>query len=153
MRIVGIDPGLSGGIAIIEKGAVELHPMPIAGKDLHLAHLCVLLHGCDIAVVERVSAMPKQGVVSMFNFGKSFGGVLGVLAAMGIQTELVSPQSWRKAIGVQSGKGPVADWAARRYPNARIILPGCRKPHEGMVDALAIAHYGDLHRDLISGAA
>lgn len=148
MRVAGIDPGLEGGIVIIENGRVETCPMPLAGKEVNLAHLSVLLIGVDLACVEKVSAMPKQGVVSMFNFGKSYGGVLGVLAALGIQTELVTPQTWRKALGITaSGKPAVADWAARRYPSVTIVQPGCRKPHEGIVDALAIAHYADLIRD------
>ncbi len=143
--IAGIDPGKDGGIVVIDsRSNVPTYKMPVVGADVDFGQLCVLLQGVDLAIVEQVASMPKQGVVSVFSFGKSYGGVLGVLAAMAIPTELVRPQEWRRRLNIPKGsdKSAVLAWAKRRYPGVELIQPGCRVPHAGIVDALGIAHYG-----------
>ena len=97
MRIIGIDPGLSGGIAVLDNNKVkELFDMPVMpdGKknkrQLNSALLAKLIkdHIEDIedtvTIVEQVNAMPGQGVTSMFNFGQTFGAIKGICAALGL---------------------------------------------------------------------
>tara|TARA_B110000211_G_scaffold144600_1_gene165009 strand:- start:145 stop:480 length:336 start_codon:yes stop_codon:yes gene_type:complete len=97
MRIIGIDPGLSGAIAILEDNKViELFDMPVMSdgkknkRQLNSAHLVKLIRdnikdSQDITmVVEQVNAMPGQGVTSMFNFGQTFGAIKGICAALGL---------------------------------------------------------------------
>jgi hypothetical protein len=155
-RFIGIDPGLSGGIAIIYAGTdmdVQVYPMPMAGKDLDLTRLAQILR-CGwpvdmakemvVAVVENVHAMPGQGVTSMFKFGFVTGAVHGVLATLGIPRYLVAPQTWKKKILADTAKDKQAaiDWCSRVYSGVSLLeTPRCKKAHSGMADALAMAEY------------
>jgi crossover junction endodeoxyribonuclease RuvC len=155
MRLyLGIDPGISGGIAVLdEAGNVRLaEPMPTAGKDVDAGRLASLLRsqrdldtGSDyaLAAVEHVGAMPGQGVCSMFSFGCGWGMVRGVLAAIGIPVQLVRPQKWKGVVlaGTTHDKAGCIAWCASRFPGLSLIRPGCRKVHDGMADALALAEY------------
>ena len=105
MKVVGIDPGLSGAIAIIEnKKVLGLFEMPVMAegkknkRQLNSAQLVniikenIQINNEDIAVVvEQVNAMPGQGVTSMFNFGQTFGAIKGVCAALHLPIYFVSP--------------------------------------------------------------
>ena len=95
MKIIGIDPGLSGAIAVLENNKVlNLFEMPVMSegkknkRQLNSAQLVNLIEDSinendDVAVVvEQVNAMPGQGVTSMFNFGQTFGAIKGVCAAL-----------------------------------------------------------------------
>ena len=97
MKILGIDPGLSGAIAILEKKKVlNLFDMPVMAegkknkKQLNSAQLVKIIKENikmedEVAVVvEQVNAMPGQGVTSMFNFGQTFGAIKGVCAALNL---------------------------------------------------------------------
>jgi crossover junction endodeoxyribonuclease RuvC len=127
-------------------------PMPLAGNELDLAELAnqtrrLQFEGAEVrAIVERVHAMPSQGVSSTFTFGKGFGGVLGVFAALGVPVLLPTPQAWKKKIlaGTKQDKAAAVAWARRVYPGVPLVLARCRKPHDGMADALCIAEWGRL---------
>ena len=84
---IGIDPGKTGGLALIRDGFVaDLAPMPVIGKEPDEARLADWLRREALtesrpgvfAVLEKVGAMPKQGVTSMFNFGRCYGAIRGV---------------------------------------------------------------------------
>jgi crossover junction endodeoxyribonuclease RuvC len=109
MRIIGIDPGLSGAIAILEDNKIkELFDMPVMpdGKknkrQLNNALLVKLIKDNiknledTVMVVEQVNAMPGQGVTSMFNFGQTFGAIKGICAALGLPIFFVRPAKWKK---------------------------------------------------------
>lgn len=153
---VGIDPGLKGAwAAITPTGEVLCHAVrPIEGRvdagDL-LGSLRSAVgpgfehpHGAPVVAVEKVHAMPKQGVSSSFKFGVNYGIVLGVVASLGYRLELVTPQAWKKVIlagvGDKDKKATIA-WATRAYPNVSLIPPGGRVPSDGIADALAIAEF------------
>jgi hypothetical protein len=152
MIIIGIDPGLDGGIAILRwPAALETRPMPTVkdGKRRSVdtvALAAALRLDADIRVyLEKVWAMPvagrRQGAGSMFSFGRTFGAAEGVIAALGHRLSLVPPQRWQRA--VLSGKGTELADAARQFPGHDFrASPRCRKPHGGMVDAALIALYG-----------
>lgn len=109
MYIVGIDPGISGALVVIneENEALDhlLMPTFITGTKkavdgYALAYwLGVLKHKDEdtFVVIENVHAMPKQGVTSSFNFGHSFGVVEGVVSALNLPYGLITPQKWKKA--------------------------------------------------------
>lgn len=151
MLILGVDPGLSGGLALLRDGSVAaLHVMPVADGEVDGRGLAALLWpwwpGVDLAVVENVHAMPGQGVTSMFCFGRGLGVVLGVLAALGTRVVMPSPQRWKRAVlgdryDRSSKEGTVA-WVADSFPDAQVVLPRCRKAHSGLCDALALAAWG-----------
>ena len=107
MRIIGIDPGLSGGIAILDNSKVmELFDMPVMpdGKknkrQLNSALLVKLIKDHiknledTVMVVEQVNAMPGQGVTSMFNFGQTFGAIKGICAALGLPIFFAIRHDW-----------------------------------------------------------
>lgn len=105
-----------------------------------------LTHGdTAIAVMEKVGAMPKQGVVSTFRFGQGYGTILGVLGALGIRCELVTPQRWKAAIlaGTARDKAAAIAWCRRAYPGVPLRrTERCTTDHDGMADALCLAEYG-----------
>jgi crossover junction endodeoxyribonuclease RuvC len=149
---IGFDPGLHGGVAVIYPGgAAEAYPMLVSGGEIDARAIAVEIgsiednnQGPVVAIVEKVGAMPKQGVSSTFKFGKGYGTILGVLGALGIRTELVTPQAWKKVIlaGMGHEKADAIAWCRRAYPAVDLVPPGCRVPHDGMAESLAIADYG-----------
>jgi hypothetical protein len=149
---IGIDPGLSGGIAMLRdegQWTPTVTPMPVSGGEID-ARAAVedlaLLSDVDrmIVVVESVHSMPKQGVASTFKFGKGYGKILGALEVLQIRTELVTPQAWKAVVlaGTTKDKDAAVAWCRRAYPTVNLILPKCRTPHDGMADALCIAEWG-----------
>ena len=131
MRIIGIDPGLSGGIAILDNSKViELFDMPVMpdGKknkrQLNSALLVKLIKDNiknledTVMVVEQVNAMPGQGVTSMFNFGQTFGAIKGICAALGLPIFFVRPAKWKKHFElINSSKDSSRTKAIEMYPS------------------------------------
>jgi hypothetical protein len=104
--ILGLDPGLSGAIAFYSPVHPELivaEDMPVAGGEVDAATLArrIAQMAPTIAVIERVGAMPKQGVASTFKFGVAFGMARAVVSALGIPTHLVAPSRWKKAFSTE----------------------------------------------------
>ena len=135
--VLGIDPGLDGGVALILPGGAEAHVTPTlaagqGGKRLFdTTGMLNLLraHPIDLAVIEAVGPMPKQGVTSTFRFGEGYGLWLGMLAALGIPVQTVKPQAWKKVIlaGTPKDKAAAVQYVQRRYP-AVSLLPTPRLP-------------------------
>ena len=158
MTILGIDIGLNGGMACLDisSNAVDwtesrIMPMPIIGGkkrhlDLHFIKGWILEKQPELVIIEKVSAMPKQGVSSMFRFGEQFGAIQGICVGLGLPYILVTPQAWKKKVlgGYDKGDKAVATlYVQRKYPNVNLLATSrSRKPHEGMVDAICIAEYG-----------
>lgn len=148
MKIVGVDPGKSGGLACIDSlnGTFKYIPMPLVGKEIDAKAIHVFLMECqpDLVVIEKVHAMPGQGVTSMFNFGKAYGSVIGLVTGLSIPLAYVTPQAWKKLVlaGTNKDKDAAITYVAQRYPNINLVLPRCRKPHDGIADAVCIAEYG-----------
>jgi hypothetical protein len=145
---IGVDPGLSGALAVLTAaGEIErLADLPVI-RDGRLAWidggelqslLIDALHGRSArAVVERVSAMPRQGVASAFTFGAGFGAVLAVLQTLHVGIELVTATVWKRALGLSSDKRASLDKARLLYPAADLGLA----KHEGRSEALLLAHW------------
>jgi len=148
MLVVGIDPGATGALAFIDDrdGLMAVYDMPTTknkqGKNLVNATLLAQLLRVEQpkkAIIERVSAMPGQGVTSMFNFGMGYGVVLGVIASLGIPHELVTPQTWKRAAGlIGADKDYARTKVLEMYPHADVA----RKKDIGRADAILIARYG-----------
>jgi crossover junction endodeoxyribonuclease RuvC len=127
--IAGIDPGLSGAVAFLDTatGAVlDIADMPTlalsrGGKnkrelDAHSMARLIAEHRPGHAFVELVGAMPGQGVSSVFVFGKSFGVVIGVPAALGVPFTLVAPVVWKRALSVPAAKDGARARASQLLP-------------------------------------
>lgn len=140
---IGVDPGKSGAIAILdEEGAlIDVYDMPIAG-GLVCAHLLATLDDWDseyydTVVIEDVHSMPKQGVSSSFDFGRSKGVVEGVFAMAGRPLRYVSPAKWKKALGITADKGTARRRAIELWPNHAAKF--ARVKDDGRAEAALIA--------------
>ena len=105
MSVWGIDPGINGALVHFnpQEGEIDIHDMPIMevrGKKTISPNLVaqILRQHHSPAYIERVGAMPGQGVTSMFNFGKGYGIVLGVLAGLEYPINTVTPLEWQKKL-------------------------------------------------------
>lgn len=130
MFVIGVDPGASGAIAILEQDGKLVHvfDMPSVeimsgGKakrrvspEMLAAELRLYADQGAVAYVEQVGAMPGQGVSSMFAFGQAFGIVLGVMAGLAIPTQTVTPAKWKKDLKLNGGKDASRAKAAQIWP-------------------------------------
>lgn len=140
MIYIGIDPGKSGAMAIIFDGMDETILTPFDEREY--AHLLRELNSqIAKACLEHVTAMPKQGVTSMFNFGQNFGYIKGLLEAFQIPYELVRPQKWKKEFGI-SDKNSSVECCKRLFPGVDLRrTERCRKDDDGLAEALLMAEY------------
>ena len=152
-RIIGIDPGLDGGLAALDGEGLELQVMPVvaAGRRREIDEQALvdwlLAHRPAHVFIERVQAMPRQGVVSMFSFGAGWGLVRGICAGLGLSYELVRPQEWQKTMLAGQPKGSEYLVASRLWPSAEWrASERAQKPHDGLVDAALIAEHGRRRR-------
>ena len=148
MNILSIDPGMKGGIAILntETNQMKAVPTPLIGKeiDYRRVHEALTFYEPSIVVVEKVHAMPGQGVTSMFNFGLGYGALVALATVSTARLVLVTPQMWKKHVlaGTSKDKDAAIQFCNHTYPNVNLILPRCRNAHDGMADAICLAHYG-----------
>lgn len=144
---IGIDPGKSGGVAWIEmcEGEIAVNTMSMEEVNLPLLfrrivddeHMYAIM-----ACVEKVSAMPGQGVTSMFHFGEGFGYIQGVLDANHIPYQLVPPKKWKKEFSLGSDKAASIRTCKSLFPDVSLRrTPRCSKDHDGMAEALLMAEY------------
>ena len=153
MKIIGIDPGLSGAIAVLEDIKVlSLFEMPVMAegkknkRQLNSAQLVNIIKENtndeeEIAViVEQVNAMPGQGVTSMFNFGQTFGAIKGVCAALGLPFFFVRPSKWKKHFElINSSKDASRTKVIEMYPSFSKQL--AKKKDVNKSDAILIARF------------
>jgi crossover junction endodeoxyribonuclease RuvC len=146
--ILGIDPGLSGGYAMILDGeVVAARPMPVEGGLIQIGTIAAILGAVErrkLVIIEKVHSMPGQGVASMFKFGTGFGQLIGMCQALNVPFQLVTPQAWKAKVlaGTTKDKEAAIAFVRSRYPTVSIVPPGCRVPHDGVADAVCLAHYG-----------
>lgn len=140
---IGIDPGKSGGIAYIDTTNNISATEPYSDKAL--IDLCGYASRYNLEVMcclEKVGARPGQGVVSMFNFGQSVGYIKGVLEAFKIPYQEITPQKWKKEFGLNSEKEASVEVCRKLFPEVSLLAtPRCKKPHDGMSEALLMAEY------------
>ena len=147
MIYIGIDPGKNGGIAVINDSdnSVDTYTFSEERIVAELLIRYILKQDCK-CVLEKVNAMPGQGVVSMFNFGQNYGFIQGVLKAYNIPFELVPPQKWKKEFSVTSDKNTSIEVCKRLFPGVNLkATERCKKDHDGIAEALLIAEYGRRH--------
>ena len=140
MMTIGIDPGKSGGIVFIKNHSVaNAFKCPETPRDI----VSLIRHETKgfrkkRAMIEKVHSMPRDGVVSAFSFGCNYGTWLGILSAMNIPFQQVSPQKWQKYYGKlpkekKSRKHKLKQLAFDLYPGAKNTL--------ATADAILIGHY------------
>lgn len=146
---VGIDPGATGAIALLDENGGFLNFIDYPGSPAALWPLLLGLFKnihVKLAVLELVHSMPKQGVSSSFKFGTNFGIWEMACAAMGWPTELITPQRWRKILDSSVPQKPekedLRQYALRRWPEAAQFL--AHKKDHGRSEALIMAAYARL---------
>ena len=155
MFIIGIDPGISGAICFFENGkiidAIEMPSMSegkknkkqVNGNQLFneiKSRISEIKDGHVCAVVEHVTAMPGQGVTSMFNFGQSFGVIKGICSAMQLPIHFVRPTKWKKYFNlINTTKDASRSRAIEIFPKVSDKLK--RKKDSNKADAILIASY------------
>lgn len=150
--ILGIDPGLTGGLAILSGDGALVEPMPVVEKEIDVAALVRWLRAhseqIEIAFLEKVHAFPGASGSSMLSFGRIVGIIEGSLTALAIPFQTVRPAIWSKVIhsgisGVEAPKDKSRIAVSRLFPQVDLLASErSKKPHEGMMDALLIAEYG-----------
>jgi crossover junction endodeoxyribonuclease RuvC len=152
MHIVGIDPGLTGAVAVLTTdGSLEgLYDVPTltlrtsrgTRQEYDVPGLVGLLApytGSQThVVIEEAQAMPGQGTRSMFTIGLGMGIWLGVLAVLQLPYSRVRPQIWKKAFGLGKDKKASRLKAMQLYPAADLRL----RKHHGRAEAVLLARYG-----------
>jgi len=155
MLIIGIDPGISGAICFLKNGkvidAIEMPSMAEGKKNKKQVNGSQIFNEIkerikkidkkDIKVViEQVSAMPGQGVTSMFNFGQSFGILKGICSAMQLPMYFVRPAKWKKYFNlINSEKDASRTKAIEIFPYFSLQLS--RKKDSNKADAILIASF------------
>ena len=153
MIIIGIDPGLSGGIAVLKDNIIKnLYDMPVMSegkknkRQLNSAQLVKIIKENiqekeeTAIVVEQVNAMPGQGVTSMFNFGQTFCAIKGISAALGLPIFFVRPAKWKKHFElINSSKDSSRTKAIEMYPSISDQLS--KKKDVNKSDAILIARF------------
>jgi len=149
MRFIGIDPGVSGGLACLDDdgSVIDARKMPETERDV--LDLIVSLRGDPSEVVrgviERVRSSPQMGVTSAFTFGRSYGGLRMALLAAGVSFEEVLPHAWQTALGCRTGGGKLGERDQTAAKNktkshAQGWFAGVKITH-ATADALLLAEY------------
>ena len=155
MLIIGIDPGISGSICFLEDGkildVIEMPTMTEGKKNKRQVNGAQIYNEIskrtqrtekkDVRVIiEQVSAMPGQGVTSMFNFGQSFGVIKGICAALSVPIYFVRPTKWKKHFNlIKTNKDASRTKVIEVYPEISGKLH--RKKDSNRADAILIALY------------
>lgn len=154
VTIIGIDPGLDGGIAVLMQDYAGIEArvvaMPIVdlGKKRRydmakIRNLIYQAHPTQVAI-EKQQAMPRQGGCSMFSLGEGFGILSGIVAGLGFALLHVPPKIWQadahRGISGDNTKAKSIVAAQQLFPDVNLLATErCTKPHDGMADALMIA--------------
>ena len=155
MLIIGMDPGISGAICFFENGEVkEIIDMPnmadgkknkrqINGPQVYneiSSRIKNIPKKEIVVVIEQVSAMPGQGVTSMFNFGQSFGVLKGICSAMQLSMYFIRPAKWKKYFGlIKTEKDASRTKVIEIFPYISSQLS--RKKDSNKADAILIASF------------
>lgn len=136
---VGIDPGKTGAIAILDGDAlVAVHDMPVIDGQVSAALVALLVgQRLEHATVERVAARPGQGVSSTFGFGFSAGVVHGVFGALRTPVDIVTPATWKRHFRLGADKDESRARAIERWPQHAAQF--ARKRDDGRAEAALIA--------------
>jgi hypothetical protein len=144
---VGIDPGATGGICLIDK---QLNLLCVAKFDASDSLLVCeqfiqannLSSANTFVALEKVHSFPGQGVASSFKFGMEWGRLQGYFQAHRFSVGLYAPQEWQRVLPpAETGKGRIMKYAIGLDIVSAFMFPRCRVPHSGCLDAFGICFY------------
>lgn len=165
MIILGVDVGLTGAIAFLDRDGryIGVHDLPVTmhGKAKWIDPMplieCIREHRVALglrgespahAFVEQIHAMPKLGTVAANLKGMTLGSTLAALQVAGVSIELVSPNTWKAALGLQMPKASDKEKKDASLARARLLYPTAeldRQKDHGRAEALLIAHWAHRH--------
>jgi crossover junction endodeoxyribonuclease RuvC len=153
MKVLGIDPGIAGGLAIVEINdgtaprLVDVVDIPTVGSgaktrvDVLAIRTWIEPHQPDHAVIERAGVMPKQGIASGFKYGRAVGAIEAVIACTGTPMTIAEPSMWKRRAGLYGAdKEQSRQRALQLFPSAHALL--ARKKNHGKAEAALIALHG-----------
>ena len=151
IRVMGVDIGAAGAFSLYVDGKFErVIDMPVvevirgakAKKHISAQGVAAAIKELNPthAIVEKVGAMPNQGVSSMFTFGRAAGIIEGALAALNVPVTYVTPQTWIKATGCGKGKDAIRHRCMELNPEHQHLF--ARVKDSGRADATMMAIYG-----------
>jgi crossover junction endodeoxyribonuclease RuvC len=158
VKILGVDPGIHGGLAIVDTcdgsdaaaprlvDAIDIPTVGIGAKepvDVLALRTWILAHTPQHAVIERAQAMPKQGSSSGYKYGRSTGAIESVIACCGIPLTIIDPSAWKKFHQLRGGEKEASRQRAMMlFPSAHALL--ARRKDHGRVEAALFAPAGML---------
>ena len=143
---IGIDPGKKGGFAVLIDGKVWVAKAWDDDEFVDTMRQVSQMRTVARAAVEKVGAMPGQGLVSTFSFGKSAGFIEGTRAAFDIPYQLISPQKWKAEFGLNSDKEKSIIVCKRLFPDVNLLpTPRCRKESDGVAESILIGCFAYRH--------
>lgn len=139
------DPGNSGGLAFAFTAyprTIAAEDTPTVGGEIDAANLAarIAVMKPDLFIIERVGAMPGQGVSSTFKFGKAYGVLIGVVATLQIPVHFVAPSVWKKHFGLTKDKEEARARALQLWPDRAELF--ARKRDHNRAEAALLARYG-----------
>lgn len=142
--VMGIDPGASGAVAFYYTefpSKIGVFDFPIVDNEINCSALADLIrnHNPELAVIEAVGPMPKQGVSSTFKFGVAYGMARGVISSLMIPQIYVTPTKWKKFYGLPADKEKARETAITLWPSSDGFR---RKKDHGRAEAALLARYG-----------
>lgn len=156
MRVVGIDPGLKGAVALFNPDDYRVEDMPVSPQGVDPIALSELLGSWhpSYVFVEDNRAQGGNGSLANFSMGHSMGSIIAVVLMMGIPLHRVRPQAWQQGVGLGNVKAADRKEASRQ--RARELFPSvapllARKADHNRAEALLIAAFGfkGLNRDVL----
>lgn len=151
MRVLGVDPGAHGAIALLSsEGIVAIHDMPKlyvrrgktdkAEVDGYMLASLLKALSPDVVYIEQVGGLPGQSASAAFNFGRAAGAVEYACKALGFRVEMIAPATWKKAMRLNGGKDDSRAMAMRQWPAHAQAFS--RKKDNDRAEAALIAEYG-----------
>jgi hypothetical protein len=139
--ILGVDPGITGGLAFLFANRVVAEDIPTAGGEVDVDTLVRRVREMQpaLAIIERANAMPKQGVSSTFKYGVAYGALRTVVALCNIPYRLVTPGKWKAHFHLDADKEKSRALAIQLWPGCGYFA---LKKHHGRAEAALIARYG-----------
>ncbi len=153
MNILGIDPGLHGGVAKLKCVGGKITrataiPMPVNQKELDLAEIVRFIQGADHCFIEKIWGFPGGSSQSLCTTCMNYGRLLTLIWIERIPYAEIPPRTWQAKIlskGCLDTKKASVAVCQKEFPEVSLTPGRKRRPHDGMADALCIAFYGWLY--------
>jgi hypothetical protein len=140
-RILGVDPGVTGGLALLFGATIEAHDIPNVAGEINIDEIIRIVRAAqpDFAIIEQASARPGQGVSSTFKYGQAYGMLRAVVGMCAIPSHLVTPSKWKRHFALDADKEKSRALAIRLWPGCGFFN---RKKDHGRAEAALLARYG-----------